>query len=102
MSHIVTTPLGRFQRVNTGSIDGNPNTWLFECPGCGGWAYLDENQWAGTVSVDHTSTGCRYHETHEYGKQLVTTIQSRILMGENPADPEEADSVNPQQSGEGK
>jgi hypothetical protein len=28
---------------------------LFECPGCKQWAYLDDDQWHGRVSVDHAT-----------------------------------------------
>lgn len=90
MSQIVDTSVGRFRRVNTGDPN-HPDTWLWECP-CGQWAYLDEDQWAGRVSVDHASDGCPkgYHETHEYGKILVTTMQAAILMGD-PASHEDTD-----------
>ena len=69
---IVVTELGRFRKV------GGPDTnfidrWVFECPGCGTWAYLDDDQWHGLVSVDHsgetsptTGEACSYHETHNY------------------------------------
>lgn len=88
MSQIVTTQVGRFRHVNTGD---DHDAWLFECPGCGQWAYLDADQWAGRVSVDHASDGCKggYHETHNYGAELVATMQARILTGDSPLDPEE-------------
>lgn len=75
MSQIVTTSLGRFQRVSTGSLKLS-NAWLFECPGCGEWAYLDEDQWYGRVSVDHASMGCAggYHETHDYATELLVAL----------------------------
>ncbi len=84
MSQIVITKLGRFRRVNTGEPN-HPDTWLWECP-CGQWAYLDEDQWAGRMSVDHASEGCskNYHETHNFGAELVATIQAAILLNENP------------------
>ena len=87
MSQIVTTKLGRFRRVNTG--EPAHDAWLWECP-CGQWAYLDEDQWAGRVSVDHASDGCSkgYHETHNFGAELVATMQARILTGDAPIDPE--------------
>lgn len=64
MPVIVTTALGRFRKVNRDGVEG----WLFECPGCGTWATLDDDQWAGRVSVDHAADGCAggYHETHDY------------------------------------
>lgn len=92
MSQIVTTNLGRFRRVNAG--EGLEETWLFECPGCGTWAYLDDDQWNGRVSVDHASMGCAggYHETHDYAAELLAKMRARTLMGENPLDPEEPPS----------
>src|SRR6059036_1124113 len=68
MSEIVTTSVGRFRRVNTGQPEHD--AWLWECP-CGQWAYLDEDQWAGHVSVDHAADGCpkNYHETHNFGAE---------------------------------
>jgi hypothetical protein len=68
VSEIVTTDLGRFRHVLR---DGEP-MWLLECPGCGDWAPLDEDQWHGLVSVDHASMGCAggYHETHDYAAAL--------------------------------
>jgi len=85
MSQIVTTKVGRFRRVNLGPPD-NQDTWLFECPGCNTWAYLDADQWAGRVSVDHASQGCpgRYHETHEFGKALVAMIAASQMTGQVP------------------
>lgn len=90
MSQIVTTSEGwKFNRVNDG--EGN-DAWLFRCPGCGTWAYLDEDQWNGTVSVDHASMGCPggYHETHPFGAALVAAIQARILTDQPPYDPDES------------
>ena len=68
MSRIVGTDLGRFRAVLR---DGRED-WLFECPGCGTWANLDDDQWAGRVSVDHAADGCPggYHETHNYRRAL--------------------------------
>lgn len=68
MSRIVETPLGRFRAVIRDGVAG----WLFECPGCGTWAELDDDQWAGRISVDHAADGCKggYHETHDYRAAL--------------------------------
>jgi len=71
---IVTTELGRFRRVNTGT--DYPNAWTFECPKCGVWAYMDEDQWMGRVSVEHD---CGYHETHHYMERLAQQIV--VLLG---------------------
>lgn len=84
MSQIIETKLGRFRRVMQG--EANPDTFLFECPGCKQWAYLDEDQWAGRISVDHAADGCpgRYHETHEFRKELIVVIGAKVLMDECP------------------
>jgi len=79
MGDIVTTELGRFCRVNL--KEGRPaDTWIFECPGCGTWAYMDEDQWNGQSSVDHATDGCvgGYHETHDYWGAL----SARLHPGE--------------------
>lgn len=70
MSSIVQTSLGRLRLVNS---DGQPN-WLLECPGCGQWGGLDDDQLHGRVSVDHDSQGCagHYHETHDYCAAILT------------------------------
>lgn len=64
MSDIVEAKFGRLQQV---LIDGKPR-WRFECPGCGTWGPLDDDQLHGRVSIDHASHGCPvgYHETHNF------------------------------------
>lgn len=68
MSVIVETEFGRLRRVIR---DGEP-TWLLECPGCGQWGGLDDDQLHGQVSVDHAAMGCSggYHETHDFAAAL--------------------------------
>ena len=34
-----------------------------QCPGCGIWADVDDDQWSGRVSMDCAE--CDYHETHD-------------------------------------
>lgn len=74
----VETPLGRFRLVAAYLKGDHPteDSWTFECPGCGTWAYLDDDQWHGRVSVDHASMGCTggYHETHDYAAVLIATL----------------------------
>ena len=43
--------------------------WSFRCPVCGVWRRIDQEQYEGTVSIDHTyyatpdePTGCTFHE----------------------------------------
>lgn len=64
---VVPTALGRFRKVGGPTVEFL-DRWLFECPGCQQWAYLDDDQWHGRVSVDHAADGCPggYHETHDY------------------------------------
>jgi hypothetical protein len=68
MPVIRTTPLGRFRKVRRDDVE----TWLFECPGCGTWGQLDDDQMHGRVSADHASAGCPggYHETHDFAAAL--------------------------------
>lgn len=68
---IASTPLGRFRKI-AGDDAPLVDRWLFECPGCGEWAYLDADQWHGRISVDHATDGCSggYHETHDYASAL--------------------------------
>lgn len=94
MSRIVDTKLGRFRAVE----GGQKKWWLWECPCCKTWHTLSLDQMEGRISVycdalvpqvyglnPATDTkACGYHQTHEYAKELVVTIQSRMLMGEEP------------------
>lgn len=72
---LVETPLGRFRRVAHGGVKF-ADRWTFECPGCETFAYLDDDQWQGRVSVDHAADGCPggYHETHNYFAELVAAL----------------------------
>ena len=78
----IETPLGRFRMANRNDVlRGNrEDGWLFECPGCGQWAYLDDDQWHGRVSVDHAADGCTggYHETHDYDAALSAALDDRV------------------------
>jgi len=73
----IWTPLGHFRRVSNDPFTPFVDTWQFECPRCGEWAYLDEDQWNGRVSVDHAVDGCpgNYHETHDYKGVLLKTLR---------------------------
>jgi hypothetical protein len=57
----------KFGRLQQGIVDGKP-TWFFECPGCGEWGPLADEQLDGRMSIDHASHGCPagYHETHNF------------------------------------
>jgi hypothetical protein len=45
------------------SRDGE-TVWKFRCPACHQWGDIDDDQLHGLVSIDHTGTGCTFHETH--------------------------------------
>ena len=68
MSVIVQGDLARYRAV----LSYGDQTWLWECPGCGTWACLDNDQWLGSVSVDHATDGCSggYHQTHNFAADL--------------------------------
>ena len=42
-------------------LDGNPEIQL-NCPGCGQWGFIDDDQYNGRVSID--CPDCEFHETH--------------------------------------
>lgn len=46
-------------------LDGVP-AFKLRCPACGVWAYLDDDQYHGRVSVDHTP--CPFHVTVDFSK----------------------------------
>lgn len=92
MSRIVTTKLGRFRAV----MDGDNKSWLWECPNCKTWGALSRDQWDGRVSVRCSAPKqyyyplsvheCDYHQTHEFARELVATIQAAILVGDKKED----------------
>lgn len=61
---VIQTPHGMLRSVRR---DGAV-VWLLRCPVCKSWGEIDEDQFHGRVSVDHTDDpGCTFHETHNYG-----------------------------------
>jgi hypothetical protein len=91
MSVIVETDQGRFRLVNRDAP--LEDRWMFECPGCGQWAYLDSDQWHGLVSVDHAADGCPggYHETHDF----VILLAAQIGLFSELVPPSEASEGKP-------
>jgi hypothetical protein len=97
MSQIVTTKVGRFRAVR----DGEKKSWLWECPSCKTWRGLNLDQFEGRVSVlcsapkqyyyPVKTAPCGYHETHEFARELVVTMQARAVLGEDPFDKESED-----------
>ena len=41
-----------------------------KCPDCGKWADLDDDQYHGRVSVDHSNEQCGYHETFDFSVRM--------------------------------
>ena len=77
MSVFVQGDLTKYRAVVRDGVQG----WLWECPGCGTWGSLDNDQWLGTVSVDHAADGCtgRYHETHNFAADLEAHIDQQVI-----------------------
>jgi hypothetical protein len=44
---------------------GDEIVWQFRCPECHRWGDIDDDQLHGRVSIDHTDTGCSFHQTHD-------------------------------------
>src|SRR4051812_10927590 len=62
VSYVADTPLGRVLRLADG--------YAVEMP-CGDWERLDETQFHGGISVNHSvvcraTPNCGYHETHDF------------------------------------
>ena len=53
----------REKKIKHTQLDGKPAI-KFQCPNCNVWAYLDDDQYNGRVSVD--CSNCDYHETHNF------------------------------------
>lgn len=54
------------ERVKTVERDGQPLVQL-QCPGCGVWGDLDDDQYVGKVSV--ICPECGHHETRNWMKE---------------------------------
>lgn len=72
---VFETPFGRLRMKyqEDGYYDqGQIFKYELECPGCGVWGLLDQDQLHGQVSVDHAADGCPggYHETHDFAAHL--------------------------------
>ena len=70
MTHRYDRPEGLIPLPSGGALrslrrDGKI-VWVLRCPTCGVWGDIDQDQLHGRVSVDHTDTGCSYHETHDF------------------------------------
>ena len=80
MNTFIRTEFGLFRKVAANDEVLVEDKYVFQCPGCGEWAYLDDDQWYGKVSVDHASMGCigGYHETHDYVEALSKGIKLKF------------------------
>jgi hypothetical protein len=64
---LTSLPQGRLRTIKR---DGEPVVQL-QCPQCGRWGDIDDDQLHGRVSVDHTDvhrgeTLCTFHETRDW------------------------------------
>lgn len=67
------------ERIRVVTRDGKPQ-WQLRCPGCDEWADIDDDQFYGRVSVEHSagsddqghasSSGCGYHDTIDWSTTL--------------------------------
>lgn len=48
--------------IGVTKVQGSPD-WSAHCPCCGAFGLLDEDQYAGRVSIE---CACGYHETHDH------------------------------------
>lgn len=70
-------------RIRSIISDGRP-VWQLQCPGCGAWGEIDDDQLHGRVSVDHTDSGCSFHETHDlWNEAEIVQGQRKALVGES-------------------
>ncbi len=81
MSVDVNTDLGKLRHC-----DGD--VWLLWCETCEDWERLSVEQFEGRLSVNHAATGClsRYHETHNFAREVVARIIASRLApyGDDP------------------
>lgn len=85
MSKLVDTELGQFRQV----IDGETKRFLLECPDCKEMLPMSEEILSGKAPIDHESRVygarfCTFSGTREFGKILISTMQSQIVMGYKP------------------
>jgi hypothetical protein len=53
-------------RIKIVHLDG-VRIWKLQCPQCGQWGEIDEDQLHGRVSVDHSDgEKCTFHETRDW------------------------------------
>lgn len=58
--------------------------WKLRCPGCQSWAFIDDDQLHGRVSVD--CPNCTFHETHDFWLLLKTwavnnLVEEKVTLG---------------------
>jgi len=56
-------PQGRIRKV----VRDGADVWKLQCPECGQWADIDDDQLHGLVSVDHSDAPpCTFHEARDW------------------------------------
>lgn len=66
---ITRTPLG----------DSESPLIRLRCPSCGTFAEIDEDQYRGRVSVECSTAGCAFHETHNFA-----VLERQALCKDDP------------------
>lgn len=97
---LVDTELGQFRCVT----DEHGKRFLFECPACGEMLPMSEAILAGERPVTHESlrlpaTFCSFQGAKEFGKALISKMQSLIMMGYKPYHDEGEDQWRPSRGG---
>lgn len=69
MSFVANTRVGVIRRGVRNSLDVH----LLECPGCGRWRELDDDQWHGRAPVRPCHRPCAYGEIHDFAAAVAVT-----------------------------
>lgn len=67
---IVPTPSMRTRTVTRDGL----GIYEAECPRCGVWGEVDDDQWNGRVSIDCPTEGCPFHETIDLHAEFVVVL----------------------------
>jgi len=61
------------------TLDGVP-TPKAQCPKCGIWGYLDEDQFYGRVSIKcGAGNNCTYHRTNDFSKEYRNGFNNNLI-----------------------
>jgi hypothetical protein len=66
-------PVGSRAKIHLVLAIEQPSLLVFVCPQCKGRGEIDDDQYHGRVSILCQGTGCTYHETKDWSKELPPT-----------------------------